>query len=131
MLGVARVMLTKHTSAGPSTETVAVPDCGESPQPSIAGTLFSESCTHPASTPASAPPSTPPSAPASPPPSVEMPCPPPSIGLIGVDPFVYDPAQAQSEASAKAAAELLVMATSAAPGLRKGTRGSPRRGSSR
>src|SRR3989454_348837 len=128
---VVSVMLPAHRCPAPSTNPVADPLCGETlthesttPPPS------SNSATPPASGPASAPPSPPPSAPASPPP-VEMPCPPPSIGLIAVEPFVYDPAQAQSEASAKAAAELLVMATSAAPGLREGTRGSPRRGSSR
>src|SRR2546428_5437781 len=131
MLSVVKLMMTAHPCPASPTETLAVPVCGEAAQLSVAATPLSESGTQPASGPASTPPSTPPSAPASGPPSPEPPDPPPSIGLIGVDPFVYAPAQAQSEASARAAAEFLLMATSAAPGPRKGTRGSPRRGSSR
>src|SRR2546422_364434 len=91
--GPVSQMLTAHPCPASPTNPVAEPLCGETlPHESTPPTPSSNSATPPASGPASAPPSTPPSAPASPPP-VEMPCPPPSIGLIAVEPFVYDPAQ--------------------------------------
>src|SRR5438309_481811 len=97
-------MLTEQPWAGSETNTEAVAFAAPT-QLSIAPT-FSERWTQPASGPPSTPPSDPPSPPSDPPSTDGLP--PPSGGIRSVPPFVYEPAQAQRQTSARAAARGLI-----------------------
>src|SRR5882762_4569258 len=102
---LVKVMLTAQPCAGPFTEMEAKADavCGPG-QLSTTARPFRASGTQPASGPPSTPASEPPSGD---PPSVSD-TPPPSGGSRSEPPFVYEPAQAQSETSARAAARCLI-----------------------
>src|SRR5882672_11783516 len=104
---LVKVMLTAQPCAGPPTEMEAMADalCGPG-QLSTAASPFRASGTQPASGPASTPPSDP-ASPPSDPPSVNG-LPPLSGGSRSLPPFVYEPAQAQRQTSARAAVRGLI-----------------------